>query len=106
MKSLCLLLFPALFLFQFNVQSQSISNANFENWSTTLHFENPEQYGTTNVFSYFANGTANVTKSTDAQSGNYALTIETIEVNYEIIEGAVFIGSIEEDNVSGGIPFN
>lgn len=106
MKSLYLLLFTALFLFQFNIQSQSITNSGFENWSTTLHYENPEQYGTTNVFSYFANGTANVTKSTDAQSGNYALTIETIEVNNEIIEGAVFIGSIEEDNVSGGIPFN
>jgi len=105
MKSLYLLLITVLFFTQFTASSQSISNANFENWSTTLHYENPEQYGTTNVFSYFANGTANVTKSTDAQSGNYALTIETIEANNEIIEGAVFIGSIEEDNVSGGIPF-
>lgn len=105
MKSLCLLLFTALFLFQFNIQSQSISNSGFENWSSVLHFENPEQYNSSNVFSYFANGSANVTKSTDAQSGNYALKVETIEVSSDTIEGAVLIGFIEEDNVSGGIPF-
>lgn len=105
MKSLCLLLFTALFFSQFYLQSQSITNSGFENWSTTLHYENPDQYGSTNVFSYFANGTANVTKSTDAQSGNYALKVETIEVNNDTIEGFVFIGSIEGENVSGGIPF-
>ena len=106
MKSLCLLLFTLLFFFQINTQAQSITNSGFENWSDFLYFENPEQYNSTNVLSYFASGTANVTKSTDAQSGNYALKVETIMANEEVIEGGVVIGTITEDFINGGIPFN
>jgi hypothetical protein len=105
MKSPLLLLITSLFFIQFAAHSQSISNNGFENWSTRLFFENPDIYNSSNFYSYVLNGIANVTKSTDAQSGNYALKIETIEVNNEIVEGSVFIGSIEDDNVSGGIPF-
>lgn len=104
MKSLCLLLFTIVLLFH-NSQSQSISNSGFESWSDFLHFENPEQYNSTNVLSYFANGTANATKSTDAYSGNLALKVETIEVNDEVYEGGVVIGEIAEDFINGGIPF-
>lgn len=105
MKSLCLLLFTTLFLVHINSQSQSISNSGFENWSNYLYFENPEQYSSTNVLSYFANGTANVTKSTDAQSGNFALKVETIFADGEVYEGGVVIGEIAEDFINGGIPF-
>ena len=105
MKSLGFLLFAILFLFQINTQSQSISNSGFESWSEFLYFENPEQYNSTNVLSYIANGTANVTKSTDAYSGNFALKVETIEANDEVYEGGVVIGEIAEDFINGGIPF-
>lgn len=106
MKSLCLLFITTIFLFQVNVNSQSISNSGFENWSDILYFENPEQYNSTNVLSYFSNGTANVTKSMDAQSGNYALKVETILADDgEVIEGGVVIGEIADEYINGGIPF-
>jgi hypothetical protein len=106
MKSLCLLFITSILLFQVNVNSQSISNSGFENWGDILYFENPELYNSTNTLSYFANGTANVTKSTDAYSGNYALKVETILVDDEVIEGGVVIGEISEDFILGGIPFD
>lgn len=106
MKSLCLLFLTTIFLFQIHLHSQSISNNGFENWSDVLYFENPEQYTSTNVLSYVANGTANVIKSTDAQSGNYALKVETIFANDEVYEGGVVIGEIAEDFINGGIPFD
>ncbi len=106
MKSLCLFIFTTFCFFQLNLQSQSISNSGFEEWSDILYFEDLEQYNSTNVLSYFANGTANVSKSLEAYSGNHALKVETILVNDEVIEGGVVIGEIAEDFINGGIPFN
>ena len=100
------MLITPLFFAQLAAHSQSVSNGGFENWSTTVYFENPSQFSTSNMFSYYANGTANVTKSTDAQSGNYALKMETIGIGSDVFEGAVFIGTFEDESVSGGIPFD
>jgi hypothetical protein len=106
MKPLRFLPITIILFFQFSANSQQISNSSFENWTSILHFENPELYNSSNVFSYYTIGEANVTKSSDAQSGNFALHLETVETIEEILAGAVFIGDVQGENITGGLPFS
>jgi hypothetical protein len=62
-----------------NVYSQSsIPNGNFETWNATS-FDNPQNYPYTSSINnfYYYNLTANVTKTTDAYHGTYAVQLTT-----------------------------
>jgi len=84
----------------------AISNSGFEDWSNVQYFEDPDGYNTTNILNYFEGYPPNVTKSTDAYSGSYALRLETINTSYGATAGAAFIGQPEEDTFVGGMPYD
>ncbi|MCD4696045.1 MAG: T9SS type A sorting domain-containing protein [Bacteroidales bacterium] len=104
MRSLFTLLAISL-LFCITVISQEIQNSGFENWLNQQYFEDPDEFTTTNIMTYFASGEANVHKTTDAYSGSFALNVETIDSPEGPIAGAVFIGEPGEGGFIGGIPY-
>lgn len=89
----------------FSLFAQSIPNSSFENWSQQTYYDDLDQFTTSNPLTYVATETANVTKTTDAHSGNFAAKMETIGSAGGPIPGAVFIGQIGEGNINGGVPF-
>ncbi len=89
----------------FSLFAQSIPNGSFENWSQQTYYEDPDQFTSTNPLSYVATETANVTKTTDAHSGNFAAKMETIGSAGGPVFGAVFIGQLGESTINGGVPF-
>ncbi|MEZ5083949.1 MAG: T9SS type A sorting domain-containing protein [Bacteroidales bacterium] len=98
--------FVAFFIFfGLTAKAQNIQNSGFENWANVQYFEDPDGFTTTNFVSYFADGTANATKTSDAYSGSYALTLETIDTDEGPIAGAAFIGLLGNGAIIGGIPF-
>ncbi len=84
---------------------QTISNSGFENWFVQDFYEEPDLYVTTNFASFTTTGLPNVTKTTDAISGNYAIKCETINTSEGPISGAAFIGTIGYEGIAGGLPF-
>ena len=97
-----ILLFSAI---SFGLFAQSVPNSSFENWSEQTYYEEPDQFNTSNPLSYSTTTTANVTKTTDAHSGSFAARVETISTGDGVLPGALFIGQIGEETISGGIPF-
>jgi len=85
--------------------AQSIPNSGFENWSYKTFYEDPDLFYSTNVFSYALMGEPNVTKTTESQSGNYAVRLETVATSDGSVAGAIFIGELGEDGIYGGIPY-
>ena len=105
MKLLHTVIITTFLFLSFNLLGQTIMNNGFEDWTTIQYFEEPDGYFTTNALTYFGNGQENVTKSTDAFSGNFALHLETIASDDGPIPGAAYIGQIGEDFILGGIPY-
>lgn len=106
MRRYALSLFALLTAFNPVLKGQAISNSGFEMWSDIQYYEEPVGYTTTNVVTYYAGDGANVTKSTDAYSGSYALRLETIDGSDGVVEGAAFIGKPAEGSFTGGIPYD
>ena len=102
-KSTVILL--SVFLISLMGKTQTISNAGFENWSDQLLYEDPDGYSSSNAVSISALGQPNALKTTDAWSGNYAVTLETVPTAENPVKGAVYIGQIGEDMIWGGMPF-
>jgi hypothetical protein len=73
-------LFPLFFCFTIGF-AQSPPNGNFEDWSDDNPFnvEEPTGWVTSNIANVSAGLPANVTKTTDAYSGDFAMKMETIE---------------------------
>jgi hypothetical protein len=63
------------------INAQVLENGNFEMWSqsTIGDFEDPDGWVTSNVSGVPAGLLANVTKTTDAQNGSFAMKLETID---------------------------
>jgi hypothetical protein len=99
------ILIGTIFFFANTVFTQEIINSGFENWNNTQFFEDPEQYASSNMFSYIYSGSANVSKTTDAHSGSFAVKLQTIASPDGPLEGAVFIGTLGEESIGGGVPF-
>jgi hypothetical protein len=87
------------------LQSQTVPNSGFEDWTTISFFEEPSGYLTTNFQSYLMLGEANVSKTIDACSGNYAVKLETVGNGTETIPGGIFIGIPGSSGIAGGIPY-
>lgn len=92
-------LFP-LFLFGFAIGfAQSPPNGHFEDWSDNNPFnvEEPVGWVTSNIANASAGLPANVTKTTDAYSGDFAMKLETIEdpSANPVGAGAVCMASID-----------
>ena len=84
---------------------QQIQNSGFESWSDVFFFENPDQFTTTNYLSYFSNIQPNVTKTDDAQSGSWAIRLESISTSDGPLFGAALIGDPDFTSITGVTPF-
>ena len=87
------------------IYGQTISNSGFENWTFQTYYEDPVGFSSSNAFTFVNTGEPNVRKTTDAQSGNFAIELETVNTSEGPFAGAVFIGALEGQSVSGGVPF-
>ena len=105
MKLLIYSLVAFFIFFGLTVKAQNIQNSGFENWANVQYFEDPDGFTTTNFVSYFADGVANATKTTDAYSGSFALRLETLDTDEGPIAGAAFIGLLGNNAIIGGIPY-
>lgn len=85
-------------------RAQTISNSDFENWTTTNLFEDPQGLSTTNLQSYFISSTPNVTKSTDSHTGTYAAKLETKIIGTDTIFAMISNGNLMGD-IGGGMPY-
>ncbi|MCD4746817.1 MAG: T9SS type A sorting domain-containing protein [Bacteroidales bacterium] len=104
MKKL-LFIFIILFVVSQNSISQAISNSGFESWSNQTHFEDPDQFSSSNMFCIAAFTDPNVIKINDAITGNYALKLVSVNTNEDPINGAIFIGYPGDEMILGGTPF-
>lgn len=101
------LLCLAAFVTSFALQAQ-IANAGFENWSGDP--EDPESWSTLNsVVSALPGLSANVTKTSDAHEGDYAVLMETLVLppDNDAFPGLLTNGTIplEEDGDFTGVPY-
>jgi hypothetical protein len=105
MRTNFLFIFLSFILFSLSGIAQTISNSGFENWSNVTHYEEPDQFLTSNPATYSFLNVPNVEKVTDAQSGSYAIKMETLDSDDGPVPGMAFIGMIGEESILGGIPF-
>jgi len=80
-----------------NTFAQQIPNNSFENWITET-FDDLQSY-----FDGSESGYHTVTKETDSYEGNYAIKMETIEINDELEPG--FYVNFDPDNFTGGVAY-
>jgi hypothetical protein len=106
MRLMTILLVTLIMMAQQTTSGQDILNSGFEDWTFVEYFEDPDEYSTTNTVTFYNGSPANVTKTTDAQSGSYALRLETISTPDGVLEGAALIGEPGQDTFIGGIPYD
>ncbi|MBD3391955.1 MAG: hypothetical protein GF410_08035 [Chitinivibrionales bacterium] len=83
--------------------AEGIPNPGFENW-TTVDFEEPVPYLTSNRETIKEYGELSVTKTTDAHAGSYAVRLETKELNGDTVPAMVFnCTTLDGDEFPGGI---
>jgi hypothetical protein len=103
--------FFVLIFVSLSLNSQTIPNAGFENWTNMFIYQTPDSWTTLN-FLAATGGTAPVTKSTDAHSGSYAAKCETVLAQFdtfpaEVVPGFVMLGDFNFLTQTGniGAPF-
>ncbi len=90
---------------------QNIPNRGFEQWETQQLFEQPRFWLTSDILGAIKGDTSlAVRKTTDAYSGSYALYMENLEYDQEVIPGFVFCksrvaGDYPNLEFLGGFPF-
>ncbi|MCB2221623.1 MAG: T9SS type A sorting domain-containing protein [Bacteroidetes bacterium] len=77
-----------------------IPNGGFENWAG---FNVPAQWQTTNQF--MPPGIFTIQKSDSAFEGNFAMEMETIDLDGMLVPGVATLGILEIGSTHGGIPF-
>ena len=107
-KNLLLLSFIVIGIIS-NGQTPSCPNGNFEQWNSTT-WENPQYYpDNSNASNFFRfNLPANVTKTTDAYHGNYAVQLTTISSGPDTA-AAYFLNTNPQNspnNWTGGMAYN
>ena len=104
MKNNLLLFFAITFATTTFAQFGQIENGGFENWHNETVYENPDIWKTSNDLEYF--GTPLLTKSTDANNGNYSARFDVEIVNSDTLSSYVFHGDISGGNgPDGGIAY-
>ncbi|MCD4729741.1 MAG: T9SS type A sorting domain-containing protein [Bacteroidales bacterium] len=100
MKNKLLFTISIVFAFTCAYGQDTIPNRNFENWITNYH---PKNWETTNLL--LPAGVNNCYRSTNSYTGAYALHLESIDLNGQIVPGVATLGTLEVFNSKGGIPF-
>ncbi len=106
MRLMTIILVTLITTVQQTTSGQDILNSGFEDWTFIEYFEDPNAYSTTNTVTFYNGSQPNVTKTTDAVSGNYALRLETINTADGVLWGAALIGEPSENTFVGGIPYD
>lgn len=88
----------------FHLNAQSVYNGNFENWTKKVLYEYPTGYFMSGLQLAAMGAPSNVTKTTDKQSGNYAIKMETVVFGNDTIAGAIIAGKPGNFGLTG-IPF-
>lgn len=96
----------AFFIFLFSyvtVTSQTVPNGDFENWSISTSYEEPQGYTSFNSMMAILGNTAGVTKTTDSYSGTYAAKLTTTLVQGDTTAALLTTGTF--DKIAQGIPY-
>ena len=108
-----ILLLAVLVNFIFIANAQVIPNAGFENWDSTIMYENPIGYSTSNTYTYPQTGDVNVSKQVPAYSGSYSVLLETMDLMGSPFLGfmiygdpSALIGGGSVQNIKGGFPYS
>jgi len=101
-----IILLSVLVLMMFQSFSQTLPNGGFETWSMEEYYEEPETFMASSFHTKLFGDTANVTRTSDSQSGFSAAKLETMVIDGEEIPGFLMIGYPTENLIGGGIPFN
>lgn len=106
-------LIPAILVWVFTIpsfgQNEQIPNGGFETWHSQGQGEDPDTWGS--LFNQFDQNPNMVTKTTDANSGNYALKLacDTGSVFWipgDTIYGSVNLGLVNAQVSNAKVPFN
>ncbi|MEI6574697.1 MAG: T9SS type A sorting domain-containing protein [Bacteroidota bacterium] len=97
--------FCALVLLPLMGFTQLLPNGSFENWTSNIIFQQPTGYSTTNFRSYHFLGSGNVSRTSDAHSGNYAARLETVGNGTHVEPAGIFAGQPGNGVIIGGIPY-
>jgi|GEM_PF-759885 len=82
-----------------------IANANFEDWSNEVYWEDPVPFTTANLQAFLSGNSGNAIKTTESHGGLYACRLETANNDLGSFPGALFIGTPSLDLIEGGLPF-
>lgn len=82
------------------ISQDSIPNAGLEYWFSG---SSPKHWETTNMFLPF--GLTTCFRSEDSHSGEYAMLMQTIKLEDDLIPGVATIGKLEYYTASGGVPY-
>ena len=90
----------------FNKGTQTVPNGDFEDW-TMLTYDDPVGWMSGNWLSALVNSDMMCTPTTDAHSGNYALRLKTVYMNYVKDNiGIISTGILDVVNIHGGFSVN
>lgn len=101
-KTFTLLAFSSLCM---AVQAQQPANPGFENWTSSILYEDCPPFITTSQQSYFAFGSGNVHSIPSPVQGFYAAHVETYGVPGDTIFGGIFLGTPSSNGLDGGIAY-
>ena len=86
--------------------AQGVPNGGFESWVSTKFFDDPNDYNTTNTQYFFLLGEGNVSRDSDAVSGDFAMKLTTKVFFFLPIPAMAVMGELEEGLQNGGFPFS
>ena len=101
MRHKLLIAISILFVSALSFAQDTIPNHSFENWATNY---NPQNWETTNLL--LPLGINNCSQSTNSFTGNYALFLESIDLDGQIVPGVATIGTLDFYTTTGGIPYS
>lgn len=99
LKKLLTIVLGASVFYSFS-QNGLLPNPGFENWTSTVLYENPVSWGSSNTNEF--RGTALTKKSTDAQHGSLSVLLESAVIDDDTLFGYVYLGKIGNEGPSGG----
>lgn len=88
--------------FSVAVNAQQPVNGGFENWTSSILYEDCPPYLTTGQQSYFMFGMPNVWSVPSPVQGNYAARLQTMSDGNDTIAGAMYFGLPGPSNFNGG----
>lgn len=87
------------------MNAQQPANAGFENWTSSILYEDTPPFLSTSQNSFFLFGGGNVWPVSSPVQGTYAAHLQTLATATDTAVGALFLGTPAPGGLDGGIPF-